>query len=288
MVTKILVPTDFSEEANHAFEVAVQLARRTGARVKALHVIEPPVTTGFSAMGTYVPALTIDNVYIVQLMEQSRDRMRELVENNPYPEVQVESGVEVDRVINRIRRTVEEEGIDLVVMGSKGVHGIDEMLIGSNTEKVVRLAPCPVLTVKHRHQTFAVRHILFPTNLDKDLHPVMQWVKEAQQLFKAQIHLLYVNTPGNFGSSRVLRDRMVSFAEQYQLQHYTTDVWNDESEEDGVLHFADQHEIDLILMVTHGRTGLGRLLSGSITEGLVNHSVKPVLTFSLKAMRKDQ
>jgi nucleotide-binding universal stress UspA family protein len=288
MVTKILVPTDFSEEANNAFEVALQLARRTGSQIHVLHAIEPPYISSFNAMGTYVPPPTIEDVYMVKLVEQSQDRMRELVETGRQAGVEVKHEVEVDRIINKIRSTVEEEGVDLVVMGSKGIHGMDEMLIGSNTEKVVRLASCPVLTVKQRHERFDVQNILFPTNFDEDLAPVMHRVKEAQKLFGAQLHLLYVNTPGTFESTRNLRERMLAFAEQHQLQNFTTNVWNDETEEDGVLHFADQSGADLIMMVTHGRTGLGRLLSGSITEGLVNHASKPVLTFSIKAMRRER
>jgi nucleotide-binding universal stress UspA family protein len=287
MITKILVPTDFSEEANNAFEVAVQLARRTGASIKALHIIEPPYSTSFNAMGTYVPAPAMEDVFIVQLMDQSRRRMQELVQRGRFQDIHLEHEVDVDRVINKIRRVVEEEGFDLVVMGSQGVHGMDEMLIGSNTEKVVRLASCPVLTVKQRIEHFEVRNILFPTNFEDDLSPVVARAKEAQQLFGAELHLLHVNTPGNFGSSRALRDRMLAFAEQHQLRNFTINIWNDASEEDGVLHFADQANVDLIMMVTHGRTGLRRLLSGSITEGLVNHSVKPVLTFSMRAMRRD-
>ncbi|CAN5865906.1 universal stress protein [soil metagenome] len=284
MLNKILVPTDFSEEANNAFDVAVQLARQTGASIKALHIIEPPHTTSFSALGTYVAAPALDDAYFVQLVDQSRNRMGELIGRGEYGDVSLDHEVAVDRVINKIRRVVEEERFDLVVMGSQGVHGIDEMLIGSNTEKVVRLASCPVLTVKQKHEKFEVRNILFPTDFEEDLGPVVERAKEAQRLFGAQLHLLRVNTPGNFGSSRNLRERMLAFAEGHQLQDYTINVWNDESEEDGVLHFAQQHNMDLIMMVTHGRTGLRRLLSGSITEGLVNHSPKPVLTFSLKAM----
>lgn len=281
---KILVPTDFSEEANHAFEVAVSLARKTGGRLKLLHIIEPPYTSNFSAMGTYVPPPSIDDLYIVKLMEQSKERMLELLGSGQYADIPIEHDVDVDRVIHKIRRTIEEEGVDLVVMGSKGADGLDEMLIGSNTEKVVRLASCPVLTVKHRHEGFDVKDILFPTNFEDDLSWVIDKVRDAQQIFGAKLHLLYVNTPGTFNSTRNIKSRLAAFAERYQLQNFTMNVYNDQTEEDGVLHFADHLGADLIMMVTHGRTGLGRLLSGSITEGLVNHTVRPVLTFSRKAM----
>jgi nucleotide-binding universal stress UspA family protein len=284
MLKKILVPTDFSEEANNALEVAVHVARRTGAQLKVVHIVEPPYSPSFSAMGTYVPPTSMNDVFIFKLIEHSRERMRELVQKGQYQDVSIHYDVDVDRVIDRIRRAVDEEGVDLVVMGSKGVSGMDEMLIGSNTEKVVRLASCPVLTVKRRHESFEVQRILFPFNFEEDLSPVVGRVQEAQALFGAHLLLLYVNTPGAFVSTLDIRQRMDQFAEKYKLHNFSSHIWNDESEEDGVLQFADQSNADLIMMVTHGRTGLNRLLSGSITEGLVNHTVRPVLTFSIKAM----
>lgn len=169
-----------------------------------------------------------------------------------------------------------------MVMGSKGASGLDEFLIGSNTEKVVRTAECPVLTVKQRIQHFDAKEIVLASNFKKEMRYAVERFKAFQELFGARIHLLYVNTPGAFESTGELRKRLEDAAQRYGLQNYSINIYNDVIEEDGILHFANEIRADLIMMATHGRTGLAHLLSGSIAEDLVNHTNIPVLTFHLK------
>jgi len=140
MMKRILVPTDFSEEARNAFEVAVAIARRTGAAIKLLHVVEAPYVPDFSATGDINTPDGMQQVYVLQLLEATKTRMIKLMGAVPHDGVEVVQEVDVDRPINKIKRTIQEDTVDLVVMGSKGSSGLDEFLIGSNTEKVVRTA----------------------------------------------------------------------------------------------------------------------------------------------------
>ena len=96
------------------------------------------------------------------------------------------------------------------------------------------------------------------------------------------MHLVYVNVPNRFANSRVIRDRMQDFVDRYGLRDYQFTIYNDESEEQGIVHFADEVGADLIAIATHGRTGLAHLISGSIAEDIVNHANRPVLTINLK------
>lgn len=279
---RILVPTDFSVEANNAFEVALQIARSTGADVKLLHVIEMTTSAGFNTMGAVVPSDNIEQVYIMKLMETTRNRMAHLKSLASASGVHVIDQVDVDtNIFSKIKNIINNEQIDLVVMGSKGSSGLDEILVGSNTERVVRLANCPVLTVKNRHENFQVRNIVFASNFNDEASRILNYVVEFQNLFGAQLHLLYVNTPGGFESTARIREKMEDFARRYNLVNYTINVYNDAVEEDGILNFTADMNMDLIVMATHGRTGFSHLLSGSIAEDLVNHTVKPVLTFRL-------
>jgi nucleotide-binding universal stress UspA family protein len=75
---------------------------------------------------------------------------------------------------------------------------------------------------------------------------------------------------------------MNEFVQKYQLTNYTFTVYDDNTEEDGIIHFAEEINADIIAVATHGRTGLAHLLSGSIAEDIVNHANRPVLTFNLK------
>lgn len=281
---RILVPTDFSEEARNAYEVALQIARHTGAAIKLLHVVEAPYySANFSATGdVLVGTDNMEQVYMLRLLESTKAQMNELLRNVPHQGVDVVHEVEVDRPIKKIARTIKEDKVDLVVMGSKGSSGLDEFLIGSNTEKVVRSAECPVLTVKGRFEQFTVREIVVPSDFKREVRHVMERFKDFQELFGARMHLVYINTPGAFESSSNLRQKLEEVAQRYNLRNYTINVYNDVMEEDGILHFANDIRADLIMMATHGRTGLSHLLSGSIAEDLVNHTQIPVLTMHIK------
>jgi nucleotide-binding universal stress UspA family protein len=280
---RILVPTDFSDQARNAFEVAVAIAQKTGAAIKLLHVVEMPGSSyAFSATGDLVGNNGMEQVYMMKLLENTRHRMAELEKTIKHEGVEVVQEVDADSVISKIRRVIREDKVDLVVMGSKGSSGMDEFLIGSNTEKVVRTAECPVLTVKGRVKNFEIRNIVLPSDFKREIGSAVEKFKYFQQVFGAKLHMVYINTPGAFESTSNLRQRMQKAADRYALENYTINVYNDTIEEDGILHFAEEIKADMVMMATHGRTGLSHLLSGSIAEDLVNHSDIPVLTFHLK------
>ena len=283
MIKRILVPTDFSEQARNAYEVAIAIARKTGAAIKLLHVVEVPYGSTFSATGdlTLQPT-SMEQVYVLQLMEKTKADILRLANSFDHAGVEVVHQVEVNRPINQIKDTIKEDRVDLVVMGSKGSSGLDEFLLGSNTEKVVRSAECPVLTVKHRNPNFDVKEIVLASDFKREIRHAMERFKSIQGMFGARLHLVYINTPGAFESSGSISEKLEHAAQKYGLQNYTTNVYNDVVEEDGILHFAEDIRADLIMMATHGRTGLSHLLSGSIAEDLVNHTNIPVLTIHLK------
>ena len=280
---RILVPTDFSDQARNAFEVAVAIARQTGAAIKLLHVVEMPYSyTSFNVTGEVESGNGMEHLYMMKLLEATKHRMAELERSVDHEGVEVVQEVDADSVNRKIRSVINDDKVDLVVMGSKGASGMNEFLIGSNTEKVVRTAECPVLTVKGRIRQFDIKNIVLPSDFKREIGTAVEKFKYFQQMFDAKLHMVYINTPGAFESSSNLRTRMQKAAERYGLQNYTINVYNDTIEEDGILHFAEDIGADLVMMATHGRTGLAHLLSGSIAEDLVNHSNIPVLTFQLK------
>jgi nucleotide-binding universal stress UspA family protein len=79
---------------------------------------------------------------------------------------------------------------------------------------------------------------------------------------------------------------MEDFAKKLKLTNYTINVFNDVSEEEGIIYFADSINADMIAMATHGRTGFAHVLAGSIAEDVVSHSKRPVLTFVTKHRKK--
>jgi len=156
------------------------------------------------------------------------------------------------------------------------------MVIGSNTEKIVRTMKCPVLTVHKRPSVIDFKNIVYATAMHKDEEVFSKIIKRTQQIYNSTIHLVRINTPSDFQRDRVVKDYMEKFAKKLGLKNYTINVFNDIAEEEGIIYFADSIDADLIAMATHGRTGFAHVLAGSIAEDVVGQAKRPVLTFVVK------
>ena len=142
----ILCPTDFSESAENAFNYAISLARKYGAKIHLLHVVEPfTYTTEFGL--DYSAQYREIEVYAKKLLDESVESFKK---NN----LDVEGTLLLGRPFVEIIKFAEQKKVSLIVMGTHGRTGIEHALLGSVAEKVVRKSPCPVLTVKRAGQTF--------------------------------------------------------------------------------------------------------------------------------------
>ena len=163
-------------------------------------------------------------------------------------------------------------------MGSRGTSGYEEVLIGSNTERVVRHSKCPVITVKTPVDFSQVTDIVFAADFIEAEDNVAAELKAMQNFLHAKLHLVKIDTPGNFENSRTIKKRIQAFVQKHGLENYTMEIYNESTEEDGIIYFAEDIDADMIALATHGRTGLKHLLSGSIAEDVVNHAQRPVWT----------
>lgn len=277
----ILVPTDFSQQAQYALDLAYGIAKKNNATVRLLNVVEAPHGTSFNAMGEMTAPDGMDSMFFAQLLKRMKEQITRLVEDPKYKDIDLEGEVEVGNPYESISRTITDQKVDLVVMGTQGSSGIEEVLVGSNTEKVVRRAHCPVLTVKDAVEVDSIKNIVFATNMrDADENLVKELVK-LQKLFDAKLHIVNVNTPSSFETDRYYKKELKTFVEKHKLENYTLNVYNDDVEEDGIVFFAEDINADMIALATHGRRGISHLLSGSIAEDIVNHAKRPVWTFSI-------
>ena len=181
-----------------------------------------------------------------------------------------------------MRTIITEHKVDLVVMGTQGKSKLEEMIIGTNTERVVRHSKCPVLSVHKKPAKIDFKNIVYATAMHKDEEVFTKIIKRTQQLYDSTIHLVRINTPGDFQRDYVVREYMEKFAKKLGLKNYTINIFNDITEEEGIIYFAETIDADLIAMATHGRTGFAHVMAGSIAEDVVGHSKRPVLTFVVK------
>jgi len=279
---KILVPTDFSDLANNALDLAVAIADKINAELLVLNVVEMVSYQGFNTSGSVETGDPMDQIYIQELVKHNEAQIQDLIDEPKFKNVNISGYVQVGNAYTSISEDITKNDVDLVIMGSKGASGIEEILLGSNTEKVVRYSKVPVLTVKGPVEIKDLNSIVFASDLSHDTVGHIKELKKLQKALDATIHLVKVNTPNNFETSRTINAQMDKFVEENELENCTKNIYNDVSEEDGIIYFAEDVNADIIALATHGRTGLLHLLSGSIAEDVVNHAKRPVWTFSLR------
>jgi len=278
MMKNILVPVDFSKPAENALQVAVQLAKKNKAKVTVLHVIE----LAESLFGT--EQFNVNDEQILFFMKIAKKKFDKFLQKDFLKDIEVNDVVDVGPTSYVISENVKKQNADMIVMGSTGASGLQEVLIGSNTEKIVRRAEVPVLVVKKEMKDFSIKNVIFASNFEMESVGAFKKAKDFADSFKAKMELLYVNLPGNqFYSTEEIREQMRTFLNKVSVPFNRDNIiiHNDYSIELGVLNAAKDAKADLIAMPTHGRRGLSHFFNGSIGEDVVNHSTLPVITFKI-------
>ena len=252
-LNRILVPHDFTEPASAAFDYARALADIFDASCDVLHVTERAGTD----LGGEPPA----GVTVTY-----RDGV-------PHEE---------------IARYARERESDLIVMGTHGRRGLAHALLGSVAEKVVRTAPCPVLTVHGRTVDVVPTNVLVATDFGIASEVALAYGRTLARLFGASLHLLHVTD--NYFMRPVANDPRVLVdcaREQVEAQltvddrrslHATGVVDMSDSPAEAIVDYAKNENIDLIVLGTHGREAIGRFLLGSVAERVVRTAPCHVLT----------
>ena len=275
---KILVPCDFSKPSVNAFRLALDVAIRTKGSIELLHIIELPVLHDT----TLAPVLSFEEALLKELKAKATVSFSKMTEKYNTEGVKVTWTIEFGGVGKMILDHIHANSIDTVVMGSHGASGSREYFIGSNAERIVRRSPVPVLIVKE-YLKGGIKNIVFPNNLDlEDQDELIQKINAIQNYFGAQLHVVWINTPLNFTSDVITRQRLEEFAKYFALKNNTLNIFNHPTGNDGIVEFAKIANADMIAMGTHGRKGFGHWLNGSLAEDVVNHYKGLVWTYSLK------
>ncbi|MFD2542560.1 universal stress protein [Lacinutrix gracilariae] len=274
---KILVPTDFSEQANYALEVAAMLAKKNNSEIYLLHMIDIPLSQ-IPELGGSTADTIPEAMFFIQLAHK---RFKEILNEDFLQGINVHETVNFYQTFEDIKNTCKEHNIDMITMGSHGASGLKEMFIGSNTEKVVRVSDVPVLVIKNKHEDFIIKDFVFASDFKNDNKETYKQATELAKLLNSKIHLLFVNTPSRFTTTETAKSRIADFIKETSFNNYDITIYNDESVEKGILNFSHNIGADLIGISTHGRQGIAHFFNGSISEDLVNHAKRPVITFRI-------
>ncbi|WP_074407065.1 MULTISPECIES: universal stress protein [Aquimarina] len=277
---KILVPVDFSEYSEYALQVAALLAKQQNAEIIVLHML------GLSE-AVLIKNETQEANEAMYYMKLAEKRFSTFLDKEYLKGIKITETVQNYKIFSEINEVAHENEADLIVMGSHGISGLrEEVFIGSNTEKVVRTSDIPVLVIKNPVDNFALKEVVFACDFKIENIKAYHNAMKLFNALDANIHLLYVNLPGEqFRSSDQIEERVKEFlfkADSGNLDMYDKVIYfNDYSVESGVFNYCKKINADIIAIPTHGRRGLAHFFNGSIGEDIANHANKPVITFKI-------
>lgn len=283
---KILACLDGSEESFNAYKNALRLAKGIGAEVLAITVV--PVGPALSS------ALSLFIGMKDTFKKGAKKILKEALDIAEEEGIKVKDILEEGEPFHRIVDTAYAEGVDLIVLGKTGKSGLAKGILGSTAMRTIGASPVDCLVIP-KEETLKIKRILLPVDGSEYSEKAAERALFLAKNFNASVDILFVvelplelyeppaelvnliETLRNEGEE-IVRKLKLKFKEE-GVPSETYVIQGNVAEE--ILGLSDKVEADLIVMGSHGRTGLKRLLLGSVTEKVINFGKKPVLVVKL-------
>jgi nucleotide-binding universal stress UspA family protein len=226
-------------------------------------------------------------------LENSKFRDEAVKEITPKLEAYVEAvkaeGVKVHSVISTDSKSLYMDiniltdfGADLIVIGTKGEKGfVDEMLVGSNTLKIIQEAKSPVLVVKEKPSAYGIKNVVYATQfVETDKHTFDELIYFAHPE-GSHLHLVSIVTKSNFKDGKELIAAKNKFVSENNVPKHQYFIYPDVKAADGIANAAEYLSADVIVLPNKGKKGIELWVKGSVTEELLKKTKLPVLTHNL-------
>ncbi len=290
-IESILIPTDGSDGALAGARRGIALASRIDADVHVLSIVE-----------SRLRAADLDELNLPSLEERAEKAVEEIagLAADHDEEIAVTTTTRKGTPFQSIREYAKRREIDVIVMGTKGRTGLDRVLLGSVTENVLRTARTPVLAVPPNADEPAIDEVpfdrfLLPTDGSDGAAIAAEWGIELAARLESSIHALYSIDMGPFADApeaddllEVLEHRGEEAIDAVRARGEDAGVSVSGSIVTGspvseIPAYATENSVDVIVMGTHGRTGIGQWFLGSVTENVVRQAEVPVFCVPVSA-----
>jgi nucleotide-binding universal stress UspA family protein len=273
---KVLIPTDFSVQADYAYILVKKLEEKMPVEVHFLHVLEVPDTVTMNSVGIIETCGEIDVDYVIAQRDIAQRKLSTL-------KVQYGDGVHTHLVLGKLTdkvvRFAKDQQFDLIAMGTKGAWGLKEKVSGSEAQVIARYSEVPLLSLMCDRSDLEIKNILMVHNFSQPEVLQLGLLKKLITAFNPTIHLLQIVDKKT--DDNLVLNNMKAFASINGIENFQTHLLKDQDIEQGVIHFNQMHDTDVVCIGTHGKKGFERLLHPSATEKLINHLFKPIISFHI-------
>lgn len=278
-IKRILVPTDFSETGMLAIDHAAYLARLSKASLYLLHVVE-----AFEfAFSEYESEIMVRDMEGVQQAAEEKIVKLAAAIGNQY-KIEVKPLVSNGQPAAGISDVVKENNIDIVVMGTHGAKGFEEIIIGSNAHKVVNIAPCPVITVQASAKNVGFTNIVMPIDNTQHSRQKVYYVLQLAKLYGSKVHIL-----GLLEDLQEIEERKFNIkldAVEQAIKEaglpYTRTLVTGHNIAVEAMKYSEEVNADLLVIMTDHESHISGSFLGALAKQVVNHSKVPVMSIRPK------
>jgi len=272
---KVLIPTDFSVQAEYAYLMVKKLEEKIPVEIHFLHVLNVPDTVTMDKNGNVETCGEINVDFVVSqkdIAERKLNNLKTLYGSD------IITHFELGKLTDKIVSYSAENKFDLIVMGTKGAWGLKEKLSGSETQIIARQSKIPLLSLMCDRSDLIIENILLVHDFTHPKNENLALLHKLIKAFNTKTHLLQIATHKSDDGNKTVFAGMDAFANLNGISNFEKHVLSDKDVENGVIHFNQMHEMDIICIGTHGKGGL---FHTSATEKLINHLFKPIISYHL-------
>ncbi|RFS15544.1 universal stress protein [Emticicia sp. C21] len=272
-IENILFPTDFSETANNALLIAINIAKRDQAALHLLHIIVPKCNDiSFDRRPEVWQALEQQNKKGLKKLSVALEKQYNIT-------VYAHTSISDIHAAECIEQFAERLNVDLIVMGTHGLSGTRDFFMGSNTYTVMRNVACPVLAIPVYYKKFFFRNILLPIRRTEEIEDKFKIVTRFLKSPSTRIEFLGVAPFTDFTSFDCLTNKINGLAFNLKNQGIDFVHRNEICEDiaDFVLDYADACDAELLVINPVMDDDWGFFSLGPYTQKILNHTKKPVM-----------
>lgn len=259
----LLVPFDFSAYSLAALKTAQKIALKSGAEITCVTVI--PAEVDWEKLSDQAKLKYPD---LLQEYQEAKEVLPDHIKKLAPGKVLIRHEIRIGMPNELILRVIDEQKVDLVVLGAYGKGYTGGNFIGSTLQKVLRKAACPVLAVKEALNGNDFKKLIFASDFRPEARIALDQIKPLLKAFRSSVHLLYVNTPSNFRSTADVTVAMQEVMKGNEELVFHPHIYNDSEAEKGIIAFAEGQDASWVSVVSGSRSGASAYLIGT-TETLI-------------------
>jgi nucleotide-binding universal stress UspA family protein len=274
---KILYNTDFSDCAINAFSYALHLANQFNAELITLHTYTRPIVGSMYLPNTYQNIYEHLQTDEFDMFKDAAKLLHIIAEKEKLEHIKNTFIMLEERPIDGMLKTIEKEGVDLVIMGTKGASGLKEAFIGSVTSKLMEKSPCPVLAIPNEsNYGEGLKNILFTSDFFPKEIASLKYALDLSDNLNA--HFECINTATDYSD---YKDKLINdWTDKLQFTKYNDVNFSiiDAHTLNDISNYINEHQIDLLITTIYDNNFIEELFHYSLAKRLAHHATIPILT----------